>query len=42
MALVAAKMGRRYVGIEVSQEYVDMARKRIADAMPMFANNDVA
>jgi len=31
-AVVAAKMGRRYISIDISQQYVDEARKRIAEA----------
>ena len=28
-AVVAKKQGRRYIGIELKQEYIDMANKRI-------------
>jgi modification methylase len=28
---VAARLGRNYIGSEISQQYVDMANKRIAD-----------
>ena len=30
--VVAKKTGRRYLGIDISQEYCDTAEKRIADA----------
>ena len=40
VALVAAKMGREYIGIELNPEYVEMARKRLAEAMPLFAAAD--
>ena len=40
--VVAIKHGRRYIGIELNPEYLEMARKRIQDkrdslTMPMFA-----
>ena len=37
VALVAMKMGREYIGIELNPEYVEMARQRLAEAMPLFA-----
>ncbi len=40
--VVAIQHGRRYIGIELNPEYLEMARKRIQDkrdslTMPMFA-----
>lgn len=34
--LVARKLGRHSVGIELSAQYADMARKRLADYAPLF------
>lgn len=34
-ALVALSLGRKFVGIDGSQKYVDMARKRIEDKLPL-------
>jgi DNA modification methylase len=37
VALVAKKLGRRYLGIELNQSYIAMAEKRInAIPTPMF------
>jgi DNA modification methylase len=40
VGVVAARHGRRFVGIELNAEYVAMARRRIAG--PLFANADVS
>ena len=32
-ALVALKMGRRFIGIELNREYCEMAKRRIAPYM---------
>jgi hypothetical protein len=32
--LVAKKLGRRYIGIELNPEYAELSRKRIASAQP--------
>ena len=40
-ALVAAKLGRDAIGIELNPEYVEMSRKRIAGEMGMLAKVDV-
>ncbi len=34
--LVAQRLGRKFIGIELNPEYVEMARKRIEDDMPLF------
>jgi DNA modification methylase len=36
-ALVAAKLGRDAIGVELNPEYVEMSRKRIADALGFLA-----
>lgn len=36
--LVADRMGRDAIGIELSPEYAEMSRRRIADESPMFAD----
>jgi hypothetical protein len=36
-ALVAKKLGRNYIGVELKQEYADMAAKRIKNHMGLFA-----
>lgn len=36
VALVAAKFGRRFLGIELNPEYVALANKRLADSVPLF------
>lgn len=35
-AIVAAEMGRRYLGIELSEEYVEKSRKRIAEELAYY------
>ena len=35
--LVARKLGRHGIGIELNPEYADMARKRLADYAPLFS-----
>lgn len=35
--IVALGLGRSYIGIEISPEYVAMSRKRLEDAQPLFA-----
>ncbi len=35
--IVAAKLGRDFIGIDLSEEYCAMARRRIAGAAPLFA-----
>lgn len=37
VALVAVKLGRNYLGIELSPEYVDMANNRLREKMGLFA-----
>ena len=37
--VAALRLGRRFLGIDISAEYCAMARKRIADAMPMFTDD---
>jgi DNA modification methylase len=39
-ALVADGIGRRYIGIEINPEYAEMARTRLRDSAPLFAEND--
>jgi len=39
--LVALRLGRQFVGIELNTEYAEMARRRITDDAPMF-NTEVA
>lgn len=34
--LVARRLGRRYVGLELNPEYADMSRRRIIDDAPLF------
>lgn len=36
-ALVAKKLGRNCIGIELNADYADMARKRIGDYAPLFS-----
>ncbi|MDI6761148.1 MAG: site-specific DNA-methyltransferase [Candidatus Brocadiaceae bacterium] len=36
-ALAALSLGRKFVGIDASQKYVDMTRKRIEDKLPLLA-----
>lgn len=36
--LVAARLGREFVGIELNPDYAEMARKRIRDDMPLFSD----
>jgi hypothetical protein len=40
-ALVAAKLGRDAIGIELNPEYVEMSRKRIAGEMGMLVEIEV-
>jgi len=35
-AVVAARLGRKYIGFELNQEYVAMAEKRLKDGLGMF------
>ena len=37
--LVARKLGRHGIGIELNPEYADMARKRLADYAPLFSGD---
>jgi len=37
VALVAVKLNRRYLGIELSPEYAEMARRRLIEEIPLFA-----
>lgn len=39
--VVALKLGRAFIGIELKEEYVRLAEKRIGRAMPLFANADL-
>lgn len=39
--VVAAKLGRRFVGIELNPEYAAIAQRRIAAAAPLFVRPDV-
>jgi DNA modification methylase len=34
--VVALRLGRRFLGIELSEKYVEMARDRIMDDAPLF------
>lgn len=36
-ALSAKHLGRHFVGVELNPEFAAMARKRVADDMPLFA-----
>jgi DNA modification methylase len=36
VGVVALRLGRSFVGIELSPEYVELARRRIVDAAPLF------
>lgn len=36
VGVVAAKLQRRYVGVELNADYIDIARKRIAGIAPLF------
>jgi tRNA/tmRNA/rRNA uracil-C5-methylase (TrmA/RlmC/RlmD family) len=36
VGLVAARLGRSFVGIELNPEYAEMARNRIRDDGPLF------
>lgn len=36
--LVAGRFGRNFIGIELNPAYAEMARKRIYDDAPMFAD----
>jgi site-specific DNA-methyltransferase (adenine-specific) len=38
-AVAATRTGRHYVGYEISQEYADLARKRIGEAIPAIVEN---
>ena len=42
VALVALKMGRRYIGIELNPQYVEMAEQRLRAEVPLFAGEVVA
>ena len=35
--VAAVRLGRRFIGIEIDPKYADIARRRIADAVPLFA-----
>ena len=32
------RLGRDYIGIELSEEYAEMSRKRLAGDQPLFSN----
>ena len=36
MTVVALRLGRSFVGIEISPEFAEMARRRITDDGPLF------
>ena len=36
MAIVASALGRKYIGFEISQEYVDLANKRLQETKTLF------
>lgn len=38
--LVASRLGRNFIGIELNPEYAAIARKRISDDAPLFANDN--
>jgi len=40
VALVARKLGRDYIGIELNGSYIDLANKRLRDALPLFIEAD--
>ena len=35
-AIVARALGRKYIGFEISQEYVDFANKRLQETKTLF------
>jgi predicted RNA methylase len=35
--VVAARLGRRFLGIELNPDYAEMARRRITEDMPLFS-----
>lgn len=35
-SLVAARMGRDFIGVELNADYAAMAKRRIRDALPLF------
>jgi DNA methylase len=41
-ALVADRLERNAIGIELSSEYAEMSKRRLTNDAPMFANVDVA
>jgi DNA modification methylase len=40
VALVAAKLNRHYLGIELNPQYVEMAERRIREALPLFVGGE--
>ena len=40
VALVAKKLNRHFLGIELNPEYVEMARKRLREEMPLFMEEE--
>ena len=36
MAIVASALGRKYIGFEISQEYVDLANKSVQETKTLF------
>jgi len=36
VALVASRMGREYIGIDINPKYIEMTRRRLAAEMPLF------
>ncbi len=41
VGLVAKKLNRDYIGIELNQEYIEMAEKRIREKMGLFVRSSV-
>ena len=35
-AIAARQLGRKYIGFEISQEYVDLANKRLQETKTLF------
>jgi DNA modification methylase len=38
VGVVAVKHGRRFIGIDISQQFIEIARRRIESAAPLFVN----